>query len=105
MLGFVRRPASESPIVQRMLADATTDEDVAKALSYGAKVDEFNRTGEITLTELEYEGPDLSPGADRANSMKLRGNSRPKPFTALPEGGRKSRDLRGLDSMDSERYA
>lgn len=67
---FVRRPASESPILSRMLSDAETEDDLARAMSYAAKVDEFNRTGEVTLTTLEYQGPDLSPGSDRENSMK-----------------------------------
>jgi hypothetical protein len=91
---FIRRPASESPILQRMLDDATTDEDVAKAMAYGAKVDAFNRTGEVTVTVLEYEGPDLSPGAERENSMKLKGRSRPKPISPIAgSGGWKVVDL------------
>ena len=96
---FTRRPASESPIVQRMLDDAQTDEDVAKALAYGAKVDEFNRTGVITLTKLDYEGPDLSPGAERENCMRLRVLSRPKPMTNLATGGRKAVNLVNEDDL------
>lgn len=53
-----------------MLSDAETEDDLAKAMAYAAKVDEFNRTGMVTLSTLEYEGPDLSPGAKRDNSMR-----------------------------------
>jgi hypothetical protein len=79
VLDFVRRPASESPIVKRMVEDATTAEELGKVLAYAAKVDAFHRGGEIVVTELDYEGPDLSPGAVRPNSMKgvRRGVSQP----------------------------
>lgn len=70
VLDFVRRPASESPIIKRMLEDATTAEQLGKIMEYAAKVDRFNERGVIVSTKLSYEGPDLSPGADRPNSMK-----------------------------------
>lgn len=56
--------------MQRMLREATTVADFEAAFRYGEKVDAFGATGVVTLTELEYEGPDLSAGADRENSMK-----------------------------------
>lgn len=67
---FIRRRADESPIAQRMLQDATNADELEKALDYMDKVDAFHKTGEVTVTQLEYEGPDLSPGAERENSMK-----------------------------------
>jgi hypothetical protein len=53
-----------------MVADATTAEELGKVMAYAAKVDAFNRGGEVVVTELPYEGPDLSPGADRPNCMR-----------------------------------
>lgn len=69
-MAFVRRPASESPIIKRMLEDATTAEQLDKIMQYGMKVDRFNERGVVVHTSLAYEGPDLSPGGDRPNSMK-----------------------------------
>lgn len=70
---FTRRPKEESPIYRNMLREALASGDeraLAAAEVYGAKVDAFNETGEVSMTRLGYEGPDLSPGADRPNSMK-----------------------------------
>lgn len=70
---FIMRPKEESPIYRRMLKDAVESGDPEKmerARAYGEKVDAFLATGEATMLRLEYEGPDLSPGADRPNCMK-----------------------------------
>jgi hypothetical protein len=73
MTTFIQRSAEDSPIVQRMLAEANGAEDIERALNYMDKVDAFRDSGMVTLTELPYEGPDLSPGADRGNCMKENG--------------------------------
>jgi hypothetical protein len=67
---FKRRPKEDSPIYQRMLSEAETKEDYIRAFAYGDKVDAFNASGAVELAEMDYEGPDLDPGADRANCMK-----------------------------------
>lgn len=68
-MDFTQRTKEESPIYMNMLRDAETDEDLAKAHAYGAKVDAFNESPLVTVTRLPYEGPDLSPGVSRPNSM------------------------------------
>lgn len=64
---FIRRPKEESPIYQRMIADAKTDEDLEKARKYGEKVDKFHQDGFVSITIFPYEGPDL--GDKRRNGM------------------------------------
>jgi len=53
-----------------MLKDADTLEKEIAAVAYGDKVEAFRDSGMVSITTLDYEGPDLSPGADRPNSMR-----------------------------------
>jgi len=70
---FKQRSRWESPIFLRMLKDADTLEAEIAAVAYGDKVEAFRDSGMVSITELPYEGPDLSPGAERPNCMKSNG--------------------------------
>lgn len=88
--------------MQRMVKDATTAEQLGAILAYAKKVDDHNRTGITSHTMLDYEGPDLSPGADRPNSM---GDARRKPAVRVMDaegstGGRKSVALINGDELE-----
>ena len=76
-MNWIRRDSKDSPIVKRMIHDATCAEDLIRVNQYAAKVDQFNEDGMISVTLLEYEGPSLEPGADRENSMKSIGRGKP----------------------------
>ena len=66
---FKQRSRWESPIFLRMLSEADTLEAEIAAVAYGDKVEAFRDSGMVSITSLEYEGPDLSPGGDRPNCM------------------------------------
>jgi hypothetical protein len=98
---FVQRAAEDSPIVKRMLENARGAEEIERVLNYMDKVDAFRKTGMVTITTLPYEGPDLSPGADRENCMKRAGKKSQRPTTPIPgSGGRRIVPLVHGDTLE-----
>lgn len=71
--------------------------DLEKLRRYMDKVDRFNETGEVTVTTLPYEGPDLSPGAARPNVMGGRSGRVTIPIVHPDgtSGGKRVVNLRG----------
>lgn len=102
---FKQRSRWESPIFLRMLQDSKTVADEIHAMEYGDKVEAFRDSGMVTITELPYEGPDLSPGADRPNCMGRGGLKMQRPTTAIytadgKSGGRRVVPLIHDDSLE-----
>ncbi len=104
MTEFKQRSRWESPIFIRMLSEASSPEDEIRAMAYGDKVEAFRDSGMVSITELPYEGPDLSPGGTegRPNCMKRAGKKSQRPTTSIPDsGGRRVVPLVHGDTLES----